>query len=569
MADEVYTSYNQQILSFLLKSQEVTEEQVKQAQQIAAQAQKNLGQVLVEQGFVTDEQLGKAKAAVIHVPFVRLSEMDIPDTVLRILPYSVASTQKVIVFGKTGQRLLVAMASPDNKEMVNIIAKKTGMEVEAYYATEEDIEHALQLYKKDVNERFSKLLKGALKDPSKIESLEDASKIVDTIISFAYQSSASDVHIEPRHDNILIRYRIDGILHDVVQMPKEIQELIVTRIKVLSNLRTDEHRAAQDGRFKVDLENVEVTLRVSILPVYDGEKVVFRLLISRQKALQLEELGYSKRNCAVVNDNIKKTHGMLLVTGPTGSGKTTTLYTILQMLNSREVNISTVEDPVEYRLEGVNQIQVNPKTNLTFAAGLRSILRQDPDIVMVGEIRDEETAGIAINAALTGHLVLATLHTNDAATTLPRLTEMGVENFLVSSTVNVVVAQRLVREICEKCKVSYQVTKEEFEQLCQTKNIDFSQFEYEQPVDAEGQITLHKGEGCERCGSTGYKGRSSIAEVIDVSDDMRHLILKNVTPDEILKKAREEGTRTMFEDGLEKVLAGVTTMEEVLRVIKE
>lgn len=571
MPNQVQHSHDQQVLSLLLQSQALTEEQVKQAQLIATQDQKSLQQVLLEQGIITDEQIGKVTAEVIHVPFVRLTEMDIPDEILKTLPYSVASTQRVIVFGKSGQKLLVAMIDPENQEMVNIIRKKTGMEVEAYYATEIDLKKALQLYSKDVHARFDKLLKGALKDPSKIESLEDASKIVDTIIAFAYQHKASDVHIEPQKENVLVRYRIDGMLHDIVELPKEIQDLIITRIKVLSNLRTDEHRASQDGRFKVDFENVEVTLRVSILPVYDGEKVVLRLLISRQKALTLEDLGYSEWNRSVIEDNMKKTHGMLLVTGPTGSGKTTTLYTILQMLNQREVNISTIEDPVEYRLVGINQIQVNPKTNLTFAAGLRSILRQDPDIVMVGEIRDEETASIAINAALTGHLVLATLHTNDAATTLPRLLEMGAENFLVASTVNTVVAQRLVRKICEKCKVSYASSKKEFENLCQANKIDFSVLEKNGLVklDAQGNLTLYKGEGCERCGSTGFEGRTCIAEVINVSEVIRRAILENATPEEILNKAREEGTRMMFEDGLEKVLAGNTTLEEVLRVIKE
>ncbi|MFA6992232.1 MAG: GspE/PulE family protein, partial [Candidatus Gracilibacteria bacterium] len=306
-----------------------------------------------------------------------------------------------------------------NYELISSLEKKTGVEIEKYYATKRDIKLSLKAYNKDVNEKFTKLLKSVLADPTKIESLKDSAKIVDTIILFAFQNSASDIHIEPRKDTIIIRYRIDGLLQPIAELPISILELLITRIKVLANLRTDEHRTAQDGRFKIELENNEITLRVSILPTYDGEKTVLRLLTSTNQELDLETLGYSEENMQTIKRNILKTNGIILMTGPTGSGKTTTLYSILKLLNSPEVNISTIEDPIEYRLEGVNQIQVNPKTNLTFATGLRSLLRQDPDIIMVGEIRDEETAGIAINSALTGHLVLATLHTNDAASTLP------------------------------------------------------------------------------------------------------------------------------------------------------
>ncbi|MEK7145868.1 MAG: GspE/PulE family protein, partial [Patescibacteria group bacterium] len=334
-----------------------------------------------------------------------------------------------------------------------------------------NIKTALKVYSPDVNTKFAKLLEGALVDRHKIESLNEASKIVDTIILFAYQNDASDIHIEPQKKAISIRYRIDGILHLITDLPLLIADLIVTRIKVLANMPTDEHRAALDGRFKIELEGTEITLRVSIIPTYHGEKVVMRLLTSTNQSLNLESFGYSERNLEVIRNNILKTHGIILMTGPTGSGKTTTLYTLLNLLNSPEVNISTIEDPIEYRLEGINQIQVNPKTNLTFADGLRALLRQDPDIVMVGEIRDKETAGIAINAALTGHLVLATLHTNDAATTLPRMVEMEVENFLLAATARMVVAQRLVRKICDSCKESYELSLEQMEALGKKFNI--------------------------------------------------------------------------------------------------
>jgi type II secretory ATPase GspE/PulE/Tfp pilus assembly ATPase PilB-like protein len=341
----------------------------------------------------------------------------------------------------------------------------------------------------------------------------------------------------------------------------------------LANLRTDEHRAAQDGRFKIEIENNEITLRVSIIPTYDGEKTVLRILASTNQELDLEALGYSGQNLQTIKRNILKTHGLILMTGPTGSGKTTTLYSILKLLNSPEVNISTIEDPIEYRLEGINQIQVNPKTNLTFATGLRSLLRQDPDIVMVGEIRDEETAGIAINAALTGHLVVATLHTNDAASTLPRMLEMGIEGFLLGATVQLVISQRLVRNICPKCKKEYKVTAEEIKELGNKYNIkkDFTKILSElthQDLTTKPDFTFYKGEGCATCSGSGYKGRTSICEVIEVSDEIKKILLRNGNSQEIDTQAQTEGMIPLFSEGMRKVLTGETTIEEILRVIR-
>lgn len=532
-----------------------------------------LEELLYKQEIIPDDKLGAVMAEIYGAPFVKLSEKTIGESLLRMVPHTLAANQYVIPFQQTGNSLKVAMNNPNNWELISTLGKKTGQEIEVAYATKKDIKSSLKAYNKDVNEKFNKLLEGALLDPTKLESLKDSSKIVDTIILFAFQNNASDIHIEPREEIIAIRYRIDGLLQQITELPISILEVITSRIKVLANLPTDEHRSAQDGRFKIVLDNNEITLRVSIIPTYNGEKTVLRLLSSTNQELDLEALGYTGENLGKIKANILKTHGIILMTGPTGSGKTTTLYSILKLLNSPEVNISTIEDPIEYRLEGINQIQVNPKSNLTFAAGLRSLLRQDPDIVMVGEIRDEETAGIAINAALTGHLVLATLHTNDSASTLPRMLEMGVEAFLLGATVQMIIAQRLVRMICPKCKKEYKISAEEIKGLSSKYNIkkDFTKIIEKitgQPVTDATQLTFYKGEGCPACVGSGFKGRTSICEVVEVSDEIRQILLKNGNASDIEKQAQNEGVKLMFTDGMEKVIAGETTIDEVLRVMR-
>lgn len=563
----------------LLGQNLLTQEKISFLTTQAKNEAKTFVDLLFEKEIVPDNTLGKVIAEILEVPFVKLSETTLKESLLRIVPFTVAAHQFIMPFNQEGKTLHVAMYEPLNLEMINFIEQKTGLSVKPYFATKKDIKSSLKIYNRDINEKFNNLLKSVLADPSKIESLKDAAKILDTVILFAYQNNSSDIHIEPQNGLLIVRYRIDGILHTITELPHEVEELLITRVKVLSNMRTDEHRAPQDGRFKIELEGTEITLRVSILPVYEGEKVVMRLLSSQKQELNLDTLGYSGNNLATIKSNIAKTHGMLLVTGPTGSGKTTTLYSILKMLNSPEVNISTIEDPIEYRLEGINQIQVNPKTNLTFANGLRSILRQDPDIVMVGEIRDEETAGIAINSALTGHLVLATLHTNNAATTLPRLLEMGVEAFLVTATTNAVIAQRLVRKICPHCKDEYEVKRQVLDDMSKTARIKYNILEvFDKTVTdnadlasrktADGFI-LSKGKGCERCGNTGFSGRLSIAEVIDITEEMKGLILNNGNATEIENLAVKQGMIPMFCDGMIKVLRGSTTIEEVLRVMRE
>lgn len=415
------------------------------------------------------------------------------------------------------------------------------------------------LVKKELEEREM------MKIPnSKVEAelaKKDGVSIVDLVyflIEEARNLKSSDIHIDPEEKSTRVRFRIDGILHDVHALPKEIHAEVISRIKVLSGLRTDEHQAAQDGRFRIEVGGEPIDIRVSIAPTHYGENAVLRLLVSALGEFSLDSLGFSENDLKKVRDAISKPYGMILSTGPTGSGKTTTLYSILKELNKPSVAIITIEDPVEYSIEGVEQIQVNPRTNLTFANGLRSILRQDPDIIMVGEIRDEETASIAVNAALTGHLLLSTLHTNDAPTTLPRLLDMKIEPFLIASTVNVAIGQRLVRKICEKCKKERKLSKEEIDQLR----------EIVRPEIIAGKTTVYYGANCEECGNSGYSGRIGIYEVMLVDDEIRMAILRRASSDEIKKIAIKNGMTTMIEDGMKKVFEGITTIEEILRVTK-
>lgn len=385
--------------------------------------------------------------------------------------------------------------------------------------------------------------------------------LLDCLVEKAQISRASDIHIDPGTHNVRVRLRIDGVLHDTYQFPKSIHSEIISRIKILARLRTDEHQATQDGRFRYTISGTEdfIDIRVSIAPTYHGENAVLRLLSDKAEKFTLEDMGFSEGDKKKIEQAMKKSSGMILATGPTGSGKTTTLYTLIKMLNRPEVSIITIEDPIEYAMEGVEQIQVNPRTGLTFADGLRSILRQDPNIIMVGEIRDAETANIAVNTALTGHLLLSTLHTNDAATTLPRLLDMGIEEYLVASTVSIAIGQRLVRRICEHCKEELKLTDAMKESLTNTAIGDL----------VKNNVALYKGAGCEKCGESGYSGRISINEIIVANEPLREAIIRKASASEIKKIAIENGMTTMLEDGLQKVKDGKTTIEEILRVIHE
>lgn len=519
-----------------------------------------LEDALIERDIITDQNLGLLVSDFLRLPFVILSNIAIAEEVFRIIPQKIARKHKMIAFSRDESGIKLAMADPRNIEIRDLIAKKTGERVLVYYATERDIDNALRIYRKNIQNAFDELLKTVSNQEDKLEEAPVA-KIVDLLVDYAYQDRASDLHIEPKETNSLARFRIDGVLHDVLYFPKNLHERIITRIKVLSRLRTDEHLSAQDGKMRIQLEEEKLDIRVSIIPIVEGEKAVLRLLSSHFRQFSLIDLGMGEQDLKKVTKAFKKTYGMILSTGPTGSGKTTSIYAILKILNTREKNITTIEDPVEYRIAGVNQVQVNPKTDLTFAHGLRSLLRQDPNIIFVGEIRDNETAGIAVNAALTGHLVLSTLHTNDAASAIPRLMDMEVEPFLVASTVSVIVAQRLVRKICDMCKTSYTAKRDELEH-----NIPagLAQKHFVEKVD----LRVYKGGGCKICHFTGYMGRIGLFEVMEISNAVRELIAKKSDSEIIAKQAINDGMTTMIEDGLQKVLKGATTIEEVLRVTK-
>lgn len=551
------------LIKILVDNQIIEESALKKAQELSDQKKISLYEVILERDLISDENLGKVVSDQIGIPFVNLSKIAIPADALHILPESVAEKRQTIVFSQDKDKLKIATSNPQNKEFLDMLFKKSGKKLEIYFATPRDIQKSLSVYSKELQKAFDELLKEQVFEAGKAASKEaPIAKIVDTLIEYAYRSDASDIHIEPERDQSLVRFRIDGVLHDELKFSQELHDQIITRIKVLSKLRTDEHLSAQDGKLQMKLEEEELDVRVSIVPIVAGEKVVLRLLTSHYRQFGLTDLGMDKETLERVKKGFEKPYGMILSTGPTGSGKTTTIYSILKILNTREKNIATIEDPVEYQIEGVNQIQVNPKTNLTFAEGLRSILRQDPDIIYVGEIRDEETASIAVNSAMTGHLVLATLHTNDAATALPRLIDMNIEPYLVASTVNVIIAQRLVRKICDKCKVSFTQKKEEL-----TKH--FSEDLVKKYLGTEEEVRLYKGKGCPVCHLTGYVGRVGIFEVLEVSDSLKDLIVKKSESSIITKKAALEGMKTMFEDGLSKVQLGVTNVDEVMRATSE
>ena len=544
----------------------VSEADFKSAQKKAEEENKDIKEVLAEEGLISDENLGRIIAEELNYSFIDLRKEGISEEVLKIVPELVAKIQEVIVFDKTKQGLKVAMANPKNYEMIKWLEKKTGEKIEVYYATSSSIRETLRFYRKGIKEEFAEIVETQIEKIKETETkAEDIPiiKIVDTMIEYAYENRASDIHIEPLEKETRIRFRIDGILHNVLTLPKNIHGLVVARIKVLSKLRTDEHFAAQDGKFVAKFGKERFDIRVSIMPITEGENVVMRLLSERVRRFNLEDLGLSEKDLEKINLAINKPYGMILATGPTGCGKTTTLYGILKILNKIEVNISTIEDPVEYDIEGINQIQVNPKTNITFAQGLRSIVRQDPDIIMVGEIRDPETANIAINAAMTGHLVLSTMHANTAATNLPRLTDMGVEPFLVSSSINIIVAQRLVRKICTKCRESYEISRDELKNLNLSENLIGKIFKKEK------KIRVFHGKGCKACVNTGFSGRIGIFEILEMKDNIQKLVMEKANAGQIQAQAIKNGMTTMLEEGINKVLVGATTIEEIIRATKE
>ncbi|MDE2001434.1 MAG: type II/IV secretion system protein [Patescibacteria group bacterium] len=532
----------------------------------AQKKKKGLYELILSRDILPDFYFGKAIADGLGISFVSLARVPISDEVLRIVPEPVAMAQQIIPFDRDKNGLKLAMADPFNDEVVDFVEKKFSGPVTRYFATEHDITNALSLYRKDVAQGLEDILEDVRKGRGGTEG--PIVKMIDELLVSGSRNRASDIHIEPYEKSTEIRFRIDGVLHEVATLPKKFHEEIISRIKILARLKTDEHLSAQDGRLSFSVEGENIDVRVSIVPITEGEKAVLRLLSAKSRQFGLDELGLVGDDLEKVKRGFAKPWGMVLATGPTGSGKTTTVYAILKVLNNPEINIATIEDPVEYEIEGINQIQVNAKTNLTFAKGLGSILRQDPDIIFVGEIRDEETAGIAINAALTGHLVLSTLHTNDAATTLPRLSDMGIEPFLISSSVNTVVAQRLVRKICQACIVSTEVAVQDGKVTTEHGVLSIAEKVIEKYFGKTKKLRVYEGKGCPVCKNTGYVGRTGIFEVLEVTPTIRELIMKKVDSDIIETKAVEEGMTTMFEDGLRKVAKGVTTLEEVMRAVK-
>lgn len=544
----------------LLSSGFIDAKSFQEAATEAEKTEREITNILVEHGDISEEYLAEILADYFGVQFVALKKQKIPDEVTSLIPEEVAKARKAMPFAleKDGS-LKVAMEDPGDLEAIDFLEKSTSRRIIPHITTATELREALGIYTKTIAQDFTQIIEENVeKSKAQGQDIEQMAKdlpvinILNTIIEYAIAQRASDIHLERLPHELMVRFRVDGILRDVLSLPTSVHPAIIARIKILADLKIDEHRLPQDGRFRYETESHSTAIRVSIVPAFYGEKVVLRLLEESERFLTLEELGLSQRNLKLVDKAIREPHGMILSTGPTGSGKTTTLYTILHLLNRPEVNISTIEDPIEYDVKRVNQIQVNPKINLTFADGLRSLLRQDPDILMVGEIRDKETADMAIHSALTGHLLLSTLHTNDASGAIPRLIDMGIEPFLLASTLNLIIAQRLVRRICKACVVSVKITK---------------------PLTALGTIkipkSLYKGRGCHECGGSGFKGRIGIFEVLEVTPAMQALISARVSEEKIKAQALKDSMITMLEDGFAKVEGGITTLEEVLRVTRE
>ena len=529
--------------------------------------------ILLSRRLIDKEYYANLLSEYLGVKRANLKKVQIQPSILKLVPEQIAVEKQIIPFAIENDRLCLAMANPKDMETITLISNITHMQVEPYLSLPDEIQYGLTNYQALFKEKYRGLLEKEISQLSRAvtteeEQLLSASRIVDNLLTYAMGMNASDIHIEIFSDYSLVRFRIDGILREILRLPKYLHPALIARVKILSNLQLDEHFRPQDGRFKTKLGNYEFDIRVSIMPTMHGEKAALRLLAASFRPTSLEELGMNQYIQEAVERAIKKTYGIMLVTGPTGSGKTTTLYTILQLLNKPEVNICTIEDPIEYELPRINQTQVNPKLGLTFATGLRSLLRQDPNIMMVGEIRDYETADVAIQAALTGHLILSTLHTNDAPSAIPRLIDLNAPPYLISATLNMVLAQRLVRKVCLNCVYSEDIKPHQEKAIIeQLKNIGIPEKDLKNyPIPK----TIYKGKGCELCNYSGYRGRTGIFEGFFVDEDVsNYLATKQFNLTEFKNILREKGFRTMFEDGLEKVTVGLTTLEEVLRVIRE
>ncbi len=534
----------------------------------------SIADVLAAEKVVEPAYLNNLIAKAIGVPIVDFTTEKIDKESVNLLPEDIARQRQVIIFKREPDGTLdAAMVDPSDLETRQFLEQRLGGKIRPFLANSEDLNRGFSVYGYELGQDFKKVIEDNVRASllSQSKNIQEAAGqlpivgIVDNILSYALASRASDIHIEILEESTFIRYRVDGILYEVMTVSKTIHPALVARLKLLAGLKIDEHFTPQDGRFREQVGNQNIDVRVSVMPTFYGEKVEMRLLEASQKPLSLEEIGMSPDVAKVVSDNLKKSYGMIISCGPTGSGKTTTLYALMNILNRSQVNIATIEDPIEYNMRYINQTQINVQGGITFASGLRALLRQDPNIIMVGEIRDEETAGIAVQAALTGHLLLSSLHTNDAPTAIPRLMDLKVPQFLVSSVLNVIIAQRLVRKLCPSCTYSYEPDDAVKKILRDQLNT----------LDGDGPKTeipaiMYRGKGCSSCGFTGYLGRIGIYEVLEVNEKVKQVIIQPNFSVEVLRSvARDNGMKTMFQDGLQKIQLALTTLEEVLRVIRE
>lgn len=583
----------------LVEKATVDEKKLTDLKNEAKNENKTLQEIALRHDLFSDEELTRLYAEQANIPFIKIDPRDVSKDIVDAIPERIAHQYMAVVFkiDPDGTHH-VAMADPDELQSIDFIKKYTGTKVIIYAATQDNILSCLQAYREGSEEEISKTIQIESEEHDEEVSASDIAEdspiaqTVNLILEFAIRADASDIHLEPRDDYVSIRYRIDGVLQEANKLPKNAHGALISRIKILSNLKIDERRAPQDGRFKINLGGKSYAFRVSTLPITSGEKVVMRILDESSQALSLAELGFWGIAKKRIEESIRQPHGMILVTGPTGSGKSTTLFSILSILNDPKVNISTVEDPVEYKIQGANQTQVNPAAGMTFVAGLRALLRQDPNIIMVGEIRDSETANLGVQAALTGHLVFSTLHTNNAATCLPRLLDMHIEPFLIASTVRAVVGQRLVRMLCTKCREQFKPDENKLKEIIQLFNLDKDTYIAElhelekqarsegignvtedQPLATDGKsinyLYREKPGGCDECNGSGYSGRRGIYEVLANTPGVQQLIVSNATSNDIQQQAINENMLTMQHDGLVKVLCGVTSIEEILRVTRE
>ncbi len=541
---------NQDLAKSLIEGSYLEEAVALEALKKAEKEKMSLYDYLVESDFLTNDLIGQAIAESYGLPYADLNSL-IPsrEQVLKI-PENLAKEERLVLFSENDEEVTITSDVSDiKKSQEKIEVLFPNKKINFAFSLSADINNCLLHYRKALETRFSKII---------AQQKRVAPEIIEEILADAVNFKTSDIHFEPQEKEVIIRFRVDGVLQEAGRIPKEYYENIVNRLKIQAHLRIDDHFSAQDGAIRFRHNERKIDARLSLVPTLDGETIVLRLLADYMRGFALSDLGLLPSNQKILEQSSSKPFGMILVTGPTGSGKTTTLYAILKSINNPQINITTIEDPVEFKIQGTNQIQVNTQTGLTFAKGLRSIVRQDPDIILVGEIRDRETAEISVNAALTGHLLLSTFHANDAATSIPRLVDMGIEPFLLASTLELIIAQRLVRVICDSCRFSKKVPRSQIEKILPEAKLYFP----------EEEITLYEGHGCPACSGTGFKGRLGIFEFIKVSPNMQALIIKNPSSQEIWTLARKEGALSLFEDGLEKVKSGVTTIEELLRIAK-